>query len=85
MNLSTKCNCCVSENVCKYKAIYEQGVKAILKTIIPSDGDGFWALKDCPHIEVSIKCPHMITKSQTRKDPLPDYLQGNNNGTKEGV
>lgn len=75
MNISTKCNCCVSEKVCKYKSLYEQGVKAILETVIPSDGDGFWKLKECPHIEVSIKCPHMVTKSQTRKDPSPDYLK----------
>lgn len=79
MNTSTKCNCCVSEKVCKYKSLYEQGVKAIYDTIIPSDGDGFWTLKDCPHIEVSIKCPHMVAQSQTRKDPVPDYL----NDTKE--
>ena len=24
--------------------------------------DGFWKVKDCPHIEVSIRCPHMVTK-----------------------
>ena len=71
MNLSAKCNCCVCEPVCKYKDIYQKGVKAILNTIIESeeskDGKvGFWELKNCPHIEVSIKCPHMIAKGGVR-------------------
>lgn len=62
MNISAKCNCCVCEEVCKYKPIYEGGVKSILNTTIHSN-DGFWILKDCPHIEVTIKCPHMRPKS----------------------
>lgn len=66
MNLSTKCNCCVCESVCMYKDIYAKGVEAILNATISierKDGAvGFWIVKDCPHIEVSIKCPHMITK-----------------------
>ena len=70
MNLSEKCNCCVCEPVCKYKEIYREGVEAILNATIQSgreDGvDGFWSVKDCPHIEVSIKCPHMITSSGVR-------------------
>lgn len=64
MNLSAKCNCCVCEPVCKYKEVYQKGVEAILNASVPStDNGGFWKVKDCPHIEVSIKCPHMITKS----------------------
>ena len=55
MNISAKCNCCVCEPVCKYKEIYKHGVENI-----------FWKLKDCPHIEVSIKCPHMVTGSMAR-------------------
>ena len=69
MNLSAKCNCCVCESVCKYKDIYEKGVEKILNATIPNkinDGCvGFWYVKNCPHIEVSIKCPHMVTKGAT--------------------
>lgn len=67
MNLSAKCNCCVCEPVCKYKDVYEKGVEAILNATI-STGESangtfsFCKVKDSPHIEVSIKCPHMITK-----------------------
>ena len=64
MNLATKCNCCACNAVCKYKEIYQNGVESILKTTIQSNGDGFWKLRDCPHIEVSIRCPHMVAKSQ---------------------
>jgi len=64
MNLSQKCNCCLCEPVCKWKGIYKNGVKAILETLIKADENGgFWRLRDCPHIEVSIKCPHMVTRS----------------------
>ena len=69
MNLSAKCNCCVCESVCKYKEVYQNGIEAILNATISDkreDGnDSFWKVKDCPHIEVSIKCPHMITESIT--------------------
>ena len=68
MNLSAKCNCCVCEPVCKYKEVYRKGVDAILNATIHIDESengtaSFWHVKDCPHIEVSIKCPHMITKA----------------------
>lgn len=68
MNISTKCNCCVCEPVCKYKDVYLKGVEAILNATIPVDNDecgslSFWAVKDCPHIQVSIRCPHLITHS----------------------
>ena len=69
MNLSAKCNCCVCESVCKYKEIYQNGIEAILNATVPSKredcNDGFWKVKDCPHIEVRIKCPHIITKNGT--------------------
>lgn len=64
MNLSAKCNCCVCENVCKFKPIYQKGVEAIMDTMIVDNNGGFWKLRDCPHIEVSIKCPHMVTASR---------------------
>lgn len=64
MNLSQKCNCCVCEPVCKWKEIYKNGVEAILNTTIPAESaNSFWKMKDCPHIEVSIKCPHMVTQT----------------------
>ena len=66
MNLSAKCNCCVCEPVCKYKEVYQKGVETILNATITNEKDvGFWKVKDCPHIEVSIKCPHMIQKGVT--------------------
>lgn len=71
MNLSAKCNCCVCEPVCKFKSTYEKGIEAILNATISlekseSNAFSFWKVKDCPHIEVSIKCPHMITKGGVR-------------------
>ena len=69
MNLSAKCNCCVCEPVCKYKEVYQSGVQSILDTVITADKhDGFWKLQDCPHIEVSIKCPHMVTQTITKRE-----------------
>ena len=69
MNLSAKCSCCVCEPVCKYKEVYQNGIEAILNALIPNkreDGKiGVWKVKDCPHIEVSIKCPYMIANSGT--------------------
>lgn len=64
MNLSYKCNCCVCQAVCKYKQIYQRGIEAILDTMIVNDNGGFWKLKDCPHIEVTIKCPHIVSRSE---------------------
>lgn len=70
MNISAKCNCCMCEPVCKFKEIYRNGVESILNATIPvgetKEGFGFWKVKECPHIEVSIKCPHMITRTQTK-------------------
>lgn len=66
MNLSTKCNCCVCEPVCKYKEVYQNGIEAILNAKISNKSEegnvGFWKVRECPHISVSIKCPHMIVK-----------------------
>ena len=67
MNLIAKCNCCVCESVCKYKPMYQARVETILNTIIDNKNGGFFKLKDCPHIEVSIKCPHMVTATAQRK------------------
>ena len=69
MNLSATCNCCVCEPVCKYKEVYQNGIEAILNALVPNkreDGEiEVWKVRECPHIEVSIKCPHMITESVT--------------------
>lgn len=72
MNLSAKCNCCVCEPVCKYKEVYQNGIEAILNAKITTEKSeigtvSFWEVKNCPHIEVSIKCPHMITNSLIMK------------------
>ena len=69
MNLSAKCSLCLCEPVCKYKEVYQNGIEAILNALVPNkreDGEiGVWKVRECPHIEVSIKCPHMITESIT--------------------
>ena len=65
MTLSTKCNCCVCEPVCKYKEVYQNGIEAILNATVSYDNDSFCKVRDCPDIEVSIKCPHMITNNGT--------------------
>ena len=69
MNLSAKCNCCVCEPVYKYKEVYQNGIEAILNATISNkreDGRvGFWTVKDCPNIEMGIKCRNKITKSET--------------------
>lgn len=67
MNISAKCNCCTCESVCKYKSIYQNGIESILNTNIYTEDGNFWALKNCPHIEVNIKCPHMVTGTTLRK------------------
>ena len=69
MNISQKCNCCVCEPVCKWKEVYQNGVQSILDVMITTDREGgFWKLRDCPHIEVSIKCPHMVTQTITKRE-----------------
>ena len=69
MNISQKCNCCVCEPVCKWKEVYQNGVQSILDVMITADREGgLWKLRDCPHIEVSIKCPHMVTQTITKRE-----------------
>ena len=69
MNLLSKCSCCVCEPVCKYREVYQNGIEAILNATVPNTIENGnvapWTVEDCPHIEVSIKCPHMITESVT--------------------
>lgn len=72
MNISQKCNCCMAEDICKFKEIYKAGVEAVLDATIQTGqcidnrGNSYWRLRECPHIEVSIRCPHMISKPLTR-------------------
>ena len=71
MNILTKCNSCACESVCKYKEDYRKAIEAISDAIISKNtrSDGaveFLRVKDCPHVEVSVKCPHMITQSSMR-------------------
>lgn len=69
MNIFQKCNCCVCEPVCRWKEVYQNGVQSILDMMITADREGgFWKLRDCPHIEVSIKCPHMVTQTITKRE-----------------
>lgn len=71
MNISAKCNCCMCEPVCKYKTTYEAAREAILSTPIKDqtgENGGFWTLKSCPIVEVSIRCPHMITRSKMEEE-----------------
>ena len=54
MNISTKCNCCLAENVCKFKEQYNQARKEIADI---AKGYGLSI------VEVIIKCPNRIEKS----------------------
>lgn len=73
MNLISKCNCCLCEPVCKYKSVYQKGIDAILNTTIPGEANNsFWRLKDCPHIEVTIKCPHMVTPGAAKRSAMTE-------------
>ncbi len=73
MHLISKCNCCLCEPVCKYKTVYQKGIDAILETTIPGDtNNSFWQLKTCPHIEVTIKCPHMVTPSAAKRSVVTE-------------
>lgn len=62
MNLASNCECCVCEPVCKYKEVYQNGIEAILNTTISENEMSFCELRDCQHIEITIKCPHMVAK-----------------------
>lgn len=69
MIISQKCNCCVCEPVCRWKEVYQNGVQSILDMMITADREGgFWKLRDCPHIEVSIRCPYMVTQTIIKRE-----------------
>lgn len=66
MNLIAKCNCCVHENVCKFKSAYQDATNAVLNTTFNTSDGYIHTVKNCPYIEVSIKCPHMVTATAQR-------------------
>lgn len=81
MNISSKCNCCICEPVCKFKETYQNGIEAILNATFSTDTNLFSSttstitkVKDCRHIEVSIRCPHMVTQSMRINGGLTDEL-----------
>ena len=67
MVISEKCNCCVHEPVCGFKDEYLSACDAIKNAVYLTGKN-----KDCvKHIKdssvsVSIKCPHIMTKSAPR-------------------
>ena len=56
MNLSTKCNCCCHEDVCRHKEEYIKAVKAIKDTSWDVGGGTVVCLKDSNIVSVSIGC-----------------------------
>lgn len=66
MNLIAKCNCCVHEKVCKFHFAYQSATAAVLNATFSTSDGYIYTLKDCPYIEVSIKCPNMVTASAQR-------------------
>lgn len=78
MNLISECNCCLCEPVCKYKSVYQKGIDAILNTTVLGITDNsFWMIKDCPHIEVTIKCPHMVTPGASKRSEMTEGKDDN--------
>ena len=68
INISTKCNCCIKEDVCKYKQEYEDAVESILNAgWNSSDGGYFTQLRDSQIVSVSIKCNKILPHSATPK------------------
>ena len=55
MNTSQKCNCCVKENVCKYKVEYEHDCRNLVSSIVGKT------------TEISVKCKEFMPKSTTRE------------------
>ena len=71
MNLSTKCNCCVKEDVCGLKGDYDMYRKAILEASFcpPGFGGAVATVKDCKSFSVKIHCdkfvPHRLSETRT--------------------
>ena len=65
MIISEKCNCCVHEPVCSFKAEYLAACEAIKKARYES-GNGFKIMKDS-QVSVSIRCPHILINGAMRR------------------
>ena len=65
MIISEKCNCCVHEPVCSFKAEYLEACEAIKKATY-SIGNGLKIMKDSP-LSISIRCPHILYKGEMRR------------------
>lgn len=67
MVISEKCNCCVHEPVCGFKDEYLSACDAVKRTAYTTGNakNGVVFMKDSS-VSVSIKCPHIITKSIQR-------------------
>lgn len=65
MIASEKCNCCIHEPICSFKAEYLAACEAIKKTTYPI-GHGFRIMKDST-VSVSIRCPHIMTNGALRR------------------
>lgn len=65
MITSAKCNCCQHEKVCGVKEEYSAACEAI-KSAGYSTKSGYMFIGASP-FDVSIRCPHIMTASMTRK------------------
>ena len=63
MNISTKCNCCVKEDVCKHKDEYNAAVSEILNASWCTGGNRIVSLAGNKLVSVSIKCDKMLPQS----------------------
>ena len=64
MIISQKCNCCMHEKICGFKSEYQSACEEISRMYY-ANGDSAKALKTSD-IDVSIKCPYIMTKSAVR-------------------
>jgi len=67
MVISQKCNCCEHEPVCGFKDEYLSACDAIKRAAYTTGNakNGVVFMKDSS-VSVSIKCPHIMTKSMQR-------------------
>lgn len=70
MNLSTKCNCCAKEDVCKHKNEYTSAVNEILESTWEVASGGFVRLKDSDIVSVTIKCEKFMAHVQTPRGEI---------------
>lgn len=56
MDISTKCNSCVKQDVCKYQDEYEATKQAIMSATYAVGDNGICTVKDSPIVKLSINC-----------------------------